>query len=458
MFSSRGLCNLRLDLPRPALSFFSTTQRPIMYRAASVLTRALLLVLSILLLANSASARRLWEARIQTGSAEQKDGTNALRDLPDIFDTDNLVELFGAYDPRNDPLLAKLDLRGLPALIRWDDVNFVLTIDVPGVPQLTFDSPPTSTDPLEEAFEKFEDWLHGDFDAPGAASAALTAFLQALVAESPVDPVAGNPNSLMSRMTGHDYKLGGEGPFIYSDRRIPDAPDQTGIGLLFNYASVDIRGNLDVETLELPFDHRFNLRRFPNLSLLFSFPLTATFTNREWSVMGSIGLGFQYRPFEWWALTPMFRLGASGSIDVGAAAFLYSATLNSDIHFPLSRFVDGTPEVEVHIVNQLGISESLGFEIGDFKIDYDLSNGVFRNGGYVRGTFGQSGWGWRFFGNDTRFSGSDLFFQSHADIGAAVLRAGNAAGFLYESLSLDVSYFGDFDAYNGISLMLRGRF
>jgi DNA-directed RNA polymerase subunit K/omega len=34
----------------------------------------------------------------------------------------------------------------------------------------------------------------------------------------------------------------------------------------------------------------------------------------------------------------MFRLGASGSIDVGAAAFLYSATLNSDIHFPLSRF------------------------------------------------------------------------------------------------------------------------
>jgi hypothetical protein len=83
---------------------------------------------------------------------------------------------------------------------------------------------------------------------------------------------------------------------------------------------------------------------------------------------------------------------------------------------------------------------------------------VFRNGGYVRGTFGQSGWGWRFFGNDTRFSGSDLFFQSHADIGAAVLRAGNAAGFLYESLSLDVSYFGDFDAYNGISLMLRGRF
>ena len=429
-----------------------------MYRAAPGVARTLLIALPVLLLADAAAARQLWEARILVGSVEEKDGTNALRELPDIFDTDNLVELFGGYDPRNDPLQAKLDLRGLPALITWDDLNFVLTVNVPGVPQLTFDSPPTSTDPLEEALEEFEDWLHGDFDAPGAASAALTTFLQELVAQSPVDPVAGNPNSLMSRMTGHDFKLGSEGPFIYSDRRIPDAPDQTGIGLLAGYSSVDIRGNLDVETLEIPFDHRFNLRRFPNLSLLLSVPITATFTNREWSVMGSVGLGFQYRPFEWWALTPMFRLGASGSIDVGAAAFLYSATLNSDIHFPLSRFVDGTPEIEVHVVNQLGISESLGFEVGDFKIDYDLQNGVFRNGGYVRGMFGQSGWGWRFFGNDTRFSGSDLYFQSHADIGAALLRTGNAAGFLYESLSLDVSYFGDFDAYNGVSLMLRGRF
>jgi hypothetical protein len=259
-------------------------------------------------------------------------------------------------------------------------------------------------------------------------------------------------------MTGQDFKLGSEGPFIRSDRRIPDAPAQTGIGLLAAYSNVSIRGSLDVETLELPFDHRFNLRRFPNVSLLFSLPITATFTNRKWSVMGSVGLGFQYRPFEWWALTPMFRLGASGSIDVGAAAFLYSATLNSDIHFPLARFVDGTPEVEFHIVNQLGISESLGFEIGDFKIDYDLQNGVFRNGGYVRGLFGQSRWGWRFFGHDTRFSGDDLFFQSHADIGLALLRAGDAAGFFYESLALETAYFGDFDAYNGISLQLRGRF
>lgn len=433
-----------------------------MYRAASGVARTLLAASLFLLLADAAAARRLWEAQILVGGAAEKDGTNALRELPDIFDTDSLTELFGAYDPTSQPLSAKLDLRGLPAVIDWTTPSapnqpYLLTVNIPGVPLLTFGSS-DSTDPLEDALDKFEDWLHGDFDGPGAASAALTSFLQELVAESPVDPVAGNPNSLMSRMTGHDYKLGSEGPFIYSDSRIPDAPDQTGIGLLFNYASVGIRGNLDVETLELPFDHRFNLRRFPNLSLLFSLPLTATFTNGEWSVMGSIGLGFQYRPFEWWALTPMFRIGASGSIDVGAAAFLYSATLNSDIHFPLSRFVDGTPEVEVHIVNQLGISGSLGFEIGDFKIDYDLQNGVFRNGGYVRGTFGQSGWGWRFFGNDTRFSGSDLFFQSYADIGAAVLRAGNAAGFLYESLSLDVSYFGDFDAYNGVSIMLRGRF
>jgi hypothetical protein len=417
---------------------------------------ALLAALIALLCALPAGARSLFEARIRVGSETEKNVTNSLREVPDLLDGTALLELFPTWTPLQD-FVATLDLRGLPAEVRWDAGPVIgsstLTFSVPGViPEITF-----TTGTLEEDLAQLEDWLKGILDDPNAPQDLLTRFLQAVVANSPVEPVAGNPNSMMTRMTGHDFMLGSEGPFIHSDRRIPDAPDQTGLGLHAGYASA---GPYDQELLELPLDHRFNLRAAPNWSVLLSFPITATFTEGQWTAMGSLGLGFQYRPFDWWALTPMFRLGAVGSLDVGAASLLYSGTLTSDIHFDLARFRGGLRGITLGITNQAGFSETVdGITIGDFKLDYDLTNGVFRNGGYVRSTFGNSAWGWRFYGNDTRWAGSDLFLDSSAEIGLALLRIGSVGSkWAYESLSLSAAYVGDFDQWNGITVGLRGRF
>ena len=62
-------------------------------------------------------------------------------------------------------------------------------------------------------------------------------------------------------------------------------------------------------------------------------------------------------------------------------------------------------------------------------------------------------------GNDTRWAGTDLFLDSSAEIGVALLRLGSVASMWpYESVNLNVGYVGDFDAWNGVTVGLRGRF
>ena len=101
-----------------------------------------------------------------------------------------------------------------------------LTVTVPGVLSISFD-PGT----LDEALEQFEDWAKGDFDSATAEQGLVTDLLQALVEESPVDPVAGNPNSLQSRMFGSDFRLGSQGPFTSSEGSLKPSTNLVGLGL-----------------------------------------------------------------------------------------------------------------------------------------------------------------------------------------------------------------------------------
>ncbi len=145
---------------------------------------------------------------------------NSLKDIEEIFDNKSLAEIFDGYIPDVSRVAAEIHLRGLKASLTYDagktDLRFVVAtagIDV------TF-----SGASRDESQELFEDWLKGQ-SVPGVSSSAVTDLLQALVANSPVEPVAGNPNSLQSRMFDADFGLGTLGPFLKdfpdSSQRIP---------------------------------------------------------------------------------------------------------------------------------------------------------------------------------------------------------------------------------------------
>jgi len=304
---------------------------------------------------------------------------------------------------------------------------------------------------LDEAVADFEDWLKGDLEVAGA-TLSLTDVLQGLVEFSPVDPVAGNPNSLQSRMFQTDYSLGIQGPFTSGDGRLDSAPNQWELGLDYGYGK---GGPYNVQALDLPIAYRWNFRN-PKWSMLFSLPVTATFTEGQWSVLASGGVGFQFRPTDWWSLTSMARVGGAGSIDVGALAFLYSVTVTNHMRYEWRG-------IEIAMGNLGGFTKTIdGIKIGDFDFSYELTNPILINGGTISGNTTLELLGrplaWRFFGWNTQIFGDAVYMDSQSEVGLGLAMLDSLGGESFNAAALSLSYvFGNND-YDGLSLRARFRF
>lgn len=384
---------------------------------------ALLLLFCVLLWHGSAVARDLFSAGISVGGGPATTvGTNKARQIPGFFSDASLTQIEPGYDATQ-AVAASLDLRGLASTASFDAFSSTLRLQVPGAGiDVSFDGATR-----EEARAKLEAWLEGDSNDALAPERAATLLVQALVANSPVDPVAGNPNSLQSRMFGADWALGTRGAVgSYGDGGILPVGFRmlTGGG----YTAAD---GFDVYSIDVPLQFRAGLgERF---AVLVDVPLSATTVSGAWSGLGSAGLGLRVMPTPWWALTPAARIGAVGSPDVGGAAILYSGTLTSEVAIPFGPLALG-------IANMGGVASSVdGVDFAGYALDYALTNYVVRNGGFLEGDLGSdllgTGIGWRIGASDVRFFGDDLYMDDYQEIAA-----GLGAGLPLFGVRLELAY------------------
>ncbi len=396
------------------------------------------LVAVVLLLPGAAGAGGLFRSAISIdGGPISVQGTNKARRIPDLFSTRRLLDIDPGYTP-TDAVLAELDVRGLRALLGFGAGSTALRLLIPGAVDVTFDG-----GSREASRKQLEAWLEGDFSSATAPGDQTTKFLQALVEHSPVDPVAGNPNSLQSRMFAADWRMGTSGE---SNTWVEGWPLTTHFRADLGAGYYDADG-FDVATIDVPLHLSLDFQR---VALLVDVPITATSTEGAWSGMGSGGLGVRVSPFQWWSLTPVARIGGVGSVDLGGVAAMYSASLTSQVRIPLGLFAVG-------VGNMAGVAQTIdSIDLGGYGLAYELTNWTFRNGGYVEGftsfDFLGAGIGWRVYGSDVRFIGDDLYMDSYAEVGA-----GLGADAILMGLGLDISYlFGR--NYGGLSARLSARF
>lgn len=387
--------------------------------------------LLVLGLPGPAPARDLFTARISIGGGTPAQrGTNKARHLPDLLDESTLLAIDPGYDP-SEAVAGALDLRGLAADASFDAFSNTLRLQVPGAGiDVSF-----SGASRDEALANLEDWLEGDYASGLAPEQAVTRLLQALVAHSPVDPVAGNPNSLQSRMFDADWRAGTDGPI---------GPDHFGLNLGGGFYQ---GGDYDVAAIDLPIRARFGLGE--RVALMLDLPMVFTSTQGAWSGMGSAGLGVEVKPFSWWSLTPAARIGGVGSLDLGGLAAVYSGTLTSQLRIPLGPLVLG-------VGNMGGVAKTIdGIRVAGYAIEYDLTNWTMRNGGYLEIALGGerlAGLGLRLHASDVRFFGDELFLDAYQEVGAAL-----AGGLPIGGLSLGVAYLIG-DDYSGVGARAGLRF
>ena len=307
-----------------------------------------------------------------------------------LSNTGALQALVPSYTDTS-PATATVDLRGITAITSFQAGSTTLHVVIPsaGIDQ-TFTGA-TRADSAE-AFLRF---LEG--------SGASTSLFRALVANSPADPVAGNPNALMNQMVASDF-----------DRALIDAtgPTTPGFGLNARFGSFSAAG-FSSQSFSLPLDYSWQLSERDALEL--DAPISWSDTGGGNSYSGNVGVLWRHKVFSNWTLQPSVRMGGVGSIELGSAAGVWSVGLNSTANFDLPA------NWRLTVANGITYISTIPISFGRFSISYGLSNVVFRNGLVGSHDLGLELKNLPLRGSvffiDTRFTGSAVFMNSYQEMG-----------------------------------------
>ena len=353
---------------------------------------------------------------------------STVEDLFNEFENDFAATLASYTD--TSAATAAVNFRGVDFSASFPIEEAALTVRVPacGVDE-TFDGADR-----DASVDLFEDFLEAN------SGSLLTCLVQNAVANTGIDPVAGNPNSLMGRMAVADFDLGFDpgSDTIGTGGTDGSTPNLAQLGFQFGSFST---GDYDGQQYSIPLRYTFNLDG--GYAVAIDAPVEILTVEGANAYGGSFGVGVRIPMTDDWVVTPTARIGGTGSIDLGAGAVLYSFGASS-----LYRFdVDG---VAVDVGNMFGFYQTVGISAGDFQLDYDLTNYMSRQGVRVTGEMP-----FEFFGAAptgqlsiirTDFFGDDLFVDGYTEIAPSIRLSGEVGGVPLNLVNLGFTYtVGDSD-------------
>lgn len=275
---------------------------------------------------------------------------------------------------------------------------------------------------------------------------ALDRIMKALAEASPVDPIAGNPASLQTRLVTGSYKryfsglaselsgrsLGrtasaragpplwlaaaGNEPPVLGDRAKDLDPSRYAA-----MAEADLawysRAGLSSTVASLPFSVTLPTSAERPLSVDGELNLANTEGARTYG--GSIALAYRQRISDNWALVPSASIGISVSPDLGGAGTMASVALTSSY-----RLVK-RPDYELWMGNAVNLTRSVSTTLAGYRFNPGLHNLALTNGLMLSlppAAFLPDLWV-ELSLNDTRFSGSAVYDRRYNELGLALLSA-----------------------------------
>lgn len=364
--------------------------------------RKIIMASVITLFLSTGAFAGVFDLYIESEGQTFTDSFTSVQDMIDNIDTDRIKENLSNYTD-NSAAFLNLGFRGLPIYLEFVENSTTLKLLIPSIGvERTF----TGTD-RDDTADLLEDWFKSDGDD------AITDLMQALIAKTPVDPVAGNPHSLMDNMV---------------DTMFNSASDPTdNIELNAELAGeTDIRGNLitlaarfekltrdgyDSNKYTLPLAYTV---RFDKSQNFLKIDLPLTMVDLEGSESYSTGLGFSLglQINNNWRITPNISYGVSGSVDLGAVGQMGAGAVTSSYRFKKSKYT-------FSIDNMVGYFKTFPVNIDEYSIDAEIENTSLKNGLSVNIPVGNYSvpTSLELFIKDTRHFGSELFIDQYNEIG-----------------------------------------
>lgn len=408
----------------------------------------------------------------------------------DYLDPDRLSARFPNGDRAD--VAAALDFRGIDVMLTFQQDSGLLDFSVPLLgftrqtpfgrscdPQL----PGDCSAARREALRELRDFLQSN-------PAFLKRLLTALVRFSPIDPLAGNPDSLFSRRQRGDFQHGftnkvsqiwgcGTSAFnfdadapiqvaavggvsdIFADAQARaaqlQAQNEIGVGLSASSTTASSTdGDYTTTAFDLPLSYTVKLDSDPRKKIRIDLPLSYADTEGAASYGAALGLAYTHPLSDDWSLTPAVGVGAMGSDDLGSAGGVSSFSLTSAYTWRFDSFA-------LSMGNGVGRYDALGLKIGDVEAEADISNTVFTNGFLLTGpnSLIAKNLVIEYSFVDTRITGDDVYTDSYDEIGIALGHINTTMGVIDSYTKVGLSYLlaqGDFDDISSLRLNLSARF
>jgi hypothetical protein len=307
-----------------------------------------------------------------------------------------------------------LALRGIPAVLGTDGPTFlILSIPSLGINQ-TF-----SAQTADETFEQLKTFL--------TQSTVAGQIQRESARVSPVDPVAGNPSSLMARAVAWDFfnafypfasnivegsamiaQVGGvppgtlQGPF----RPLP------GVGARYDRFSDQ---GQTTQGFTLPLSYTFRSDIDPRRQLSISLPITLADVDGARAYMGTLNTSLRLPVTRDWALTGSVGYSQVRATDLGTAGQIGSIAITS-------AYVFRTDYGDLALGNMVGYYKTISGHIQGISTDSGIANTVLRNGllWSQRAAWLGSGMSIEYTLINTQYLGTDLYLENYTEIGVNV--------------------------------------
>lgn len=369
-------------------------------------------------ISSAVTAVPLFTVDVTVGDRRQSFSFSDVSKVFDQIDEERLRTAFSNYTDMSEAH-AMVDFRGLGMNFSFPGAGTSLVFEVPSL-DIREEFNGATRDASVDQLEDFLKSQGGDI---------LSRIQAASIATSPVDPIAGNPGSMMATMVSRQFEAGfssqvtnivttpansaSDGEPGTATALEPGSPDNL-VHLSPRFGRYTAGGGTS-NVLTLPLGYSFRLKEggtgLRNIDI--TMPLTYSRIEGGRSAAASIGAGLTWGLNERWSLSPAVGAGLAGSVDPGAAGGIGSASLTSAYTIPFRH------EYTINIGNMIGYYETLDIEVGKYSFDPGVSNTVLRNGLMlsVPGTMGGRKVATEFWAIDTRFLGSELYSEYNDEFG-----------------------------------------
>jgi hypothetical protein len=405
---------------------------------------ALILPLLGILFSNTLEARNPYHATVTVDGFSTKFSESTILNLIRDLETHSIQRRIAIYTT-NLSANFDLNLRGLEAAAAFAANSTTLTVTIPqaGITQSFTGST------REESLKLFDQFYKNDRASGKRKRRAYAKF-------TPIDPIAGNPNSLMGLMSQADYLLGRLSPLSGCSPCWTAQPIRHQFQAGFNTGRA-FADQFDTSIYTLPL--RYSYSPLGSWALVLDTPATVLINGRAISLNTSLGAGFRIPIVKSavydWSVTPVTRFGLGIAIDLSTGGSFISTGAVSTFNCKIRDYV-------LTMTNYASYLTSTALHAGGINFDYHLYNFIFKNGLTLTTCKGIELLGkslnFSLSYENSAFTGSSLFIEHYNEIGIAIITTHVNPHLCYDCLSLGATYQFGQRSYKGYTLDLAYQF